>query len=168
MTVTKSPGLSKKRGGVAARSAQGWAYLLCLVCGSLHTAAAVDFKAELFGGPARIFANIVTQDVNTGYVQINGVAMDLAAQPVWDFGDGTVVGSWFPAEHTYASTGSNYIVKVTGYFTDGATNSTEVLVRFAPPAITPVALPDGTPRDDSHRRGVAGQPDAGLWGSARA
>ena len=66
----------------------------------------------------------------------------MASQPVWDFGDGTVVGSWFPAEHTYASTGSNYIVKVTGYFTDGATNSTEVLVRFAPPAITPVALPD--------------------------
>lgn len=82
--------------------------------------AAADFKAELFGEPSRIFANIVTQDVNTGYVQINGVAMDLAAQPLWDFGDGIVVGSWFPAEHTYASTGSNYIVKVTGYFTDGA------------------------------------------------
>ena len=99
-------------------------------------------KRSCLARPARIFANIVTQDVNTGYVQINGVAMDLAAQPLWDFGDGTVVGSWFPAEHTYASTGSNYIVKVTGYFTDGATNSTEVLVRFAPPAITPVALPD--------------------------
>ena len=105
-------------------------------------ALAADFKAELFGEPARIFANIMTQDVNTGYVQINGVAMNLSAQPVWDFGDGTVVGSWFPAEHTYASTGSNYIVRVTGYFTDGATNSTEVLIRFVPPVIAPVTLPD--------------------------
>jgi hypothetical protein len=142
MVVTESPGRPKKRGGVAAGWAQVCAYLLCLVCGSLPTAAAVDFKAELFGGPARIFANIVTQDVSTAYVQINGVALNLAAQPLWDFGDGTVVGSWFPAEHTYASTGSNYIVKVTGYFKDGATNSTEVLIRFAPPAISPVALPD--------------------------
>ncbi len=116
--------------------------LWAVVCGSLQTADAVDFKGELFGGPARIFANIVTQDVNTGYVQINGVAMNLAAQPVWDFGDGTVVGSWFPAEHTYASTKSNYVAKVSGYFTDGTTNSTEVLVRFAPPAITPVPLPE--------------------------
>jgi hypothetical protein len=33
-------------------------------------------------------------------------------------------------------------VKVTGCFTDGATNSTEVLVRFVPPLIAPVALPD--------------------------
>ena len=114
MTVTTSPGLFKKRGRVAARLAQRWAYLLCLACCSLQTADAADFQAELFGEPARIFANIVTQDVNSGYVQINGVAIGLAAQPVWDFGDGTVVGSWFPAEHTYASTGSNYIVKVTG------------------------------------------------------
>lgn len=105
-------------------------------------AVAADFKAELFGEPSRIFANLVTQDVNTGFVQINGVAMDLAAQPIWDFGDGTVVESWFPAEHTYVSTDSNYIVKVTGYFTDGATNSTEVLIRFVPPVIAPVALPD--------------------------
>ena len=107
-----------------------------------NAAAAVDLKAELFGGPARIFANIMTQDVNAGYVQINGVGIGLTNRPpLWDFGDGTVVGSWFPAEHTYASPRSNYIVKVTGYFTDGATNFTEVLVRFAPPALTPVALP---------------------------
>ena len=108
---------------------------------SITCAAAMDFKAELFGAPARIFANSVTQDVATGYVRINGVAMGLASQPVWDFGDGTVRGSWFPAEHTYAPPRSNYIVRVTGYFTDGATNWTEVLVRFTPPVISPVALP---------------------------
>lgn len=118
------------------------ALLACAAGWFPFPAAAADFKAELFGEPSRIFANIVTQDVNTGYVQINGVATNLAAQPLWDFGDGTVVGSWFPATNTYASTGSNYIVKVTGYFTDGATNSTEVLIRFVPPVIAPVALPD--------------------------
>jgi hypothetical protein len=119
--------------------------LMLLACAAgwfSSSVVAADFKAELFGEPARIFAHIVTQDLNTGYVQINGGAMDLAAQPLWNFGDGTVVGSWFPAEHTYASTESNYIVKATGYFTDGATNSTEVLIRFAPPAIVPIALPD--------------------------
>jgi hypothetical protein len=102
---------------------------------------AVGFQAELFGEPSRIGANIVTQDVSTGYVQINGGAMGLAAQPVWDFGDGTVHGSWFPAEHTYAAPRSNYIVRVTGRFTDGMTNWTEVLVRFTPPVVVPVPLP---------------------------
>jgi hypothetical protein len=61
----------------------------------------MDFKADLFGEPSRISANLVTQSVTSGYVQINGVATGLASQPLWDFGDGTVVGSWFPAEHTY-------------------------------------------------------------------
>ena len=103
--------------------------------------AAVDFKAELFGEPSRMSANIVTQSVTTGYVRINGVAMGLASQPLWDFGDGTVVGSWFPAEHTYTPPRSNCIVRVTGHFTDGATNWTELLVRFAPPVISPVPLP---------------------------
>jgi hypothetical protein len=103
--------------------------------------AALDFKAELFGEPTRINANIVTQTVTTGYVRINGVATGLAAQPLWDFGDGKVVGSWFPAEHTYAPPRSNYIVRVTGFFTDGVTNWTEVLVRFAQPVISPVPLP---------------------------
>jgi hypothetical protein len=101
----------------------------------------VDFREELFGEPPRVGANIVTQDVNSGYVQINGGAANLAAQPLWDFGDGTVVGGWFPVEHTYAQPRSNYVVRVTGHFTDGVTNWTDVLVRFTPPMIAPVALP---------------------------
>jgi len=122
----------------------GLVALLACSGGRLESAAAaVDFKAELFGQPQRIFANVVAQDPDTGYVQINGGAEGLTNQPpLWDFGDGTVAASWFPAEHTYVPPRSNYIVKVTGYFTDGDTNSTEVLVRFAPPGIKPVALPE--------------------------
>ncbi len=128
-------------GRVVAQWPRLWVWVLCLVCWAAWAVEAGDFKVELFGGSARIFANIVTQDVGTGYVQINGGAADLATQPVWDFGDGTVLGSWFPVEHTYLLPRSNYIVRVTGRFTDGATNSTELLVRFAPPAIKPVTLP---------------------------
>ncbi len=142
--------------------------VLSVLCGTFQATNAADFKAELFGEPGRIFAHLMAQDMNTGAVRINGVAMDLAAQPVWDFGDGTVVGSWFPAEHTYPSTASNYVVKVTGFFSDGASNSTEVLVRFAPPAIAAVTLADGPPRDHSCRRCIARQPDAGLSDSVRA
>ena len=119
------------------------ALLACSGGGFVSPAAAVDFKAELFGGPERIFANIVTLNLDTGYVQINGAAMGLSNHPpVWDFGDGTMVASWFPAAHIYEPPRSNYIVKVTGHFTDGTTNSTEVLVRFAPPVLTPVGLPE--------------------------
>lgn len=130
-----------EKGRVVAKRPRLWAWLLCLVCWAPWAADAGDFKAELFGGSSRIFANVVTQDLSAGYVQINGGAADLATQPVWDFGDGTVLGSWFPVEHTYSLPRSNYIVRVTGRFTDGATNSTELLVRFAPPAITPVTFP---------------------------
>ena len=126
--------------------------VLSVLCGTFQATNAADFKAELFGEPGRIFAHLMAQDMNTGAVRINGVAMDLAAQPVWDFGDGTVVGSWFPAEHTYPSTASNYVVKVTGFFSDGASNSTELLVRFAPPAIAAVTLAEDlrvtVPADD--------------------
>ena len=52
--------------------------------------------------------------MTSGYVQINGVAMGLASVPLWDFGDGTVLESWFPADHTYAAPRSNYVVRVTG------------------------------------------------------
>ena len=108
---------------------------------SVPCARATDFKAELFGQPSRICTTIVTQDVTSGYVQLNGAAIGLASEPLWDFGDGAVVESWFPAEHTYAPPQSNYIVRVTGYFTDGVTNWTELPVRFTPPAISPVTLP---------------------------
>lgn len=114
---------------------------VCFVAGSLQLAAAMDFKQELFGPPPRIFAHIEDLNTGTGYVRINGVAMDLAAQPVWDFGDGTVVGSWFPAEHTYGSTSANHIVTVTGQFSDGTSGSTSVLVRFVQPALNPVSMP---------------------------
>jgi hypothetical protein len=121
----------------------GLAALLLSVVGCFRSPGAeFDFTAELFGSPSRIDASVMAQDVNTGYVQISGVAIGLAAQPLWDFGDGTIVGSWFPAEHTYALPRSNYLVRVTGYFTDGATNSTEVLVRFVPSVVSPVALPE--------------------------
>ncbi len=116
-----------------------FAGLLWFAC-VLGPAIAEDFKPELLGEPSRISASIQEQNSN-GQVQFNGGALGLASEPVWDFGDGTVMASWFPAEHTYASTGSNYLVKVTGRFTDGKTNATELLVRFAPPAVEPIGLP---------------------------
>ena len=119
--------------------------LICLLAFNLPLSTtcvmAADFKAELFGEASRIDANVITQDASTGYVEINGGAAGLASEPLWDFGDGTVVESWFPAEHIYSPPRSNYIVRVTGFFTDGATNWTEVLVRFVPPVISPVPLP---------------------------
>jgi hypothetical protein len=110
-----------------------------------HDAAlAFDFAAELFGEPSRIAANVVSQDPDTGRVQFNGGAVGLASAPVWEFGDGVCITNWFPAEHTYTILDANYVVTVTGRFTDGATNATQLLVRFGPVAISPVSLPAET------------------------
>ena len=95
---------------------------VCAVGCFLRSTTTVDFKEELFGELSRIGANIVTQNVSSGYVQINGGAVNLASQPLWDFGDGTVVRSWFSAAHTYGPPQHNYVVRITGCFTDSATN----------------------------------------------
>jgi hypothetical protein len=143
MTTTNIAKCVCKRRAVAvvSRAAIG---LVCCVAHFAIPASAFDFKPQLFGAPSRIDANVVTQDVNTGYVQFNGGALGLASAPVWKFGDGVCSTNWFPAEHTYPDRTSNYVVTVTGFFTDGATNSTELLVRFTAPSINYVSLPSNT------------------------
>ncbi len=89
------------------RATRASAWLLSVATTCLPAAAAVDFAQKLFGEPSRIAANIITQNVNNGYVWIKGAALNLASQPLWDFGYGTLVRSWFPAAHTFAPARSN-------------------------------------------------------------
>jgi hypothetical protein len=105
-----------------------------LLLGNLD-ASGFDFKTDLFGPPSRINARVVACDPVTGTVRIEGGAAGLAGEPVWSFGDGEVKAHWFPIEHTYATPRSTHIVKVSGVFRDGVTNSAELMVRFTAPSI---------------------------------
>lgn len=90
-------------------------------------------RPAVSGWPNSVSAKIEAQDKSTGYVRINGLGVNLASQPLWDFGDGAVFRSWFPATHIYAEPRSNYIVRVTGSFTDDTSAYTTVPVTFLSP-----------------------------------
>jgi hypothetical protein len=80
---------------------------------------------------------------NSGTVSINGVETGKATSIFsWDWGDGKVTQSYFPATHTFNNTTKNYIVAVTSHYTDGTSASVQVLVRFVAPVINPISLPD--------------------------
>ena len=50
----------------------------------------------------------------------------------------------FPGSHTYANTGSNYVVTVTAFYGSGQTGTAQVVVWFEPPSLQPALLPSDT------------------------
>jgi hypothetical protein len=117
--------------------------LLCLVT---HQAVAeFSFERYLFGDPVTLSIWIQELNTETGYVVVNGV--DTSGPPVpfmWNWGDGTVESSWFPGEHVYANTTSNYVCTVRAFYAPGEIDSAQVVVRFTTPEVAPIQLPDET------------------------
>ena len=101
-----------------------------------------DFRKQLFDPPTTLSLSIEGIDPGTGWVEINGVDTQQPSIPfTWDWGDGTIVNGWFPQQHTYTDLGRSYNVRVTSHYSGGGSDLCEVLVRFVPPVVAPVALP---------------------------
>ncbi|MBN1574945.1 MAG: T9SS type A sorting domain-containing protein [Chitinispirillaceae bacterium] len=100
-----------------------------------------DYKKYLFGTPATLSLSVQSINTATGSVTANGVDTRAPTTPfTWNWGDGTITGGFFPQAHTYANISRNYILRVTANYSDGAKDSTEALIRFAPSSIDPITL----------------------------
>ena len=103
-----------------------------------------DFKKYLFGEPPSLNVFVDSLNSSTGQVVISGGDYRAPTTPfTWDWGDGTVNDGWFPQGHTYSDLSKNYILKVTAHYSDGVTDTVELIVRFVSPVISPVSLPPG-------------------------
>ena len=102
-----------------------------------------DYAEVLFDPPSTLFVNVESVDTGTGVVHASGADSQCPGTPfTWDWGDGTDPESgWFPSQHTYTNLSQNYIITVTAHYSGGGTDTTQQLVRFQAPSITPVALP---------------------------
>ena len=96
------------------------------------------FAPVLTPGSCTPDLSIFTPTVSGYYVTINGVVSSEPGCPDivrvhWDWGDGQENDDWFPAQHTYASSGV-YLVIVTAYDRENntATETTRVSVRVGP------------------------------------
>lgn len=68
-----------------------------------------------------------------GHVSINGVVLDdsgVILRLEWDWGDGTVETSWFPAQHAYRTNGT-YAVQVTAFDSNGQSKTATVTATIA-------------------------------------
>ncbi len=119
---------------------------LCVLCAVAASgqSRSFDFSGYLFGEPSTLNVFVQEQNSSTGYVVLNGGDTQQPTIPfTWKWGDGAVEDGWFPQNHTYSGTTTNYVVTVIAHYGGGATDSTQVLVRFVPPDIDPIVLPDG-------------------------
>lgn len=104
-----------------------------------------DYKRQLFEQNPTLNANVEHLNRETGEAIVNGGD---SAQPkipfLFDWGDGNGSAGFFPQKHVYLNRRKNYIVRVTARYPNGRTDYTETIVRFRPPMITPVSLPQKT------------------------
>jgi PEP-CTERM motif-containing protein len=124
-----------------------WTLALAMVLAVLGTTVrgqqTFDFKHELFDPASTLFMNVASIDPDTGDVTASGADTQCPATPfTWDWGDGSAPqDGWFPAQHTYTDLTRNYTITVTAHYGGDATETTQQLVRFVAPSITPIALP---------------------------
>jgi hypothetical protein len=86
-------------------------------------------------------ASVESMDAITGLVTINGYdSKQPTTQFTFNWGDGTSNEKWFAASHTYADRTQNYLVQITAHYSDGTTDTVNVLVQFTG-RITPIAIP---------------------------
>jgi hypothetical protein len=103
--------------------------------------ASFDFTRYLFGNPSTLPQSIASLDATTGVARISGVDTQGPTTPFrWNWGDGSVSNGFFPQSHTYTDRNRNYVVKVVATYSGGGQDSAEILVRFVPPTVVPVAL----------------------------
>lgn len=102
-----------------------------------------DYNHYLFGTPSTLSVTILSVDTNTGNIKITGADNRTPSDPfTWNWGDGSVISGFFPQSHIYTNIQKNYVVKVIANYSDGTKDSSEVLVRFIAPTITPIEIPD--------------------------
>ena len=115
--------------------------LCCLPVSVPGQSASFDFKRYLFGNPSTLSLWLASLDAATGVARISGVDAQGPTTPFkWMWGDGSVSNGFFPQSHTYADKNKNYVVKVVSTYSGGGQDSAEILVRFVPPAVVPIAL----------------------------
>lgn len=101
------------------------------------------FERYLSGGLPTLNAWIVEMNETTGYVLVNGCDSQGPSIPfTWNWGDNQVNDGWFPQDHTYADISRNYILTITAHYDGDETDSTQVLIRFVPPEIDPLPIPE--------------------------
>ncbi len=121
------------------------AVLPLLLMGATAARSDVNFSQYLFDEPMTLMAWVQEVNQSTGYVVVSGVDMSGPPVPfVWNWGDGNTSSSWFPGTHTYADTTRNYVCTVRADYAPGDSDSVQMVIRFAAPDVTPVALPDET------------------------
>jgi hypothetical protein len=114
---------------------------LCISHQALSQTGSFDYKKYLFGTPPSLELYVEAIDRTTGEVTINGGdSRQPQTEFKWDWGDGQVEYRYFVGLHPYADLTKNYVVKVTAFYGGGETGSNDVLVRFVPPAISPITL----------------------------
>jgi len=105
------------------------------------TAQAFDYGPAVMTPPHTLFLFAPSVDPG-GNVSINGVDSAPLSGPFnWDWGDGSSNTDYFPAEHTYADTGRNYVVTVTSFHADATTQQAAVAIFFVAASVSPVPLP---------------------------
>lgn len=103
-----------------------------------------NFTRQLFGTPSTVSLWVEEINTATGEVAVNGVDYRQPATPfTFDWGEGTTNDGGFPQRHIYLDLTRNYVVKVIANYPGAEMDSAEIVVRFVPPKITPVALPPG-------------------------
>ena len=121
--------------------------VVLLMCAGRVVAADRNFSFEryLFDDPPTLFAFVAEINPATGHVLVNGGDSQQPSMPfTWRWGDGAAESGWFPSSHVYDDPSANYVCTVTAHYNGGATDSTRVVIRFVPPDVDPVPLPDGT------------------------
>lgn len=97
-----------------------------------------SFKQYLSGAPITLDAYIESIDPDRKQITINGYDTTEPTRPfTFDWGDGRINTSWFPATHVYQDTSRNYVVRV-----QSGERAVSVPVIFAPISLTHSPLPD--------------------------
>lgn len=116
-------------------------FILCVVASSTQ-GDEFDFARQLFGPLSTLSIFVQSLDVSTGLVEINGADTQEPTVPFsWDWGDATQTQGFFPQQHTYADRTKNYAIQVTSHYSNGGTDTTETVVRFVGPQVSPIQLP---------------------------
>jgi len=101
-----------------------------------------SYRQVLLGPPPSLSVSVESINRQTGVVRVNGSDTRQPTIPfTFDWGDGQVTRGWFPAGHTYRDRRRSYVVRVAAQYAPPARAAAETVVRFMPPAVTPVDVP---------------------------
>ena len=94
------------------------------------------YSSLLSGEPQTLSAFVASQNAD-GAVEVNGVDTQQPDTPFeFAWGDGSTTSGWFPAQHTYANAGQNYVSTITATENNGSTETASAVVFFVAPSVT--------------------------------